>query len=106
MPVVPPATKRLQYSNAPYPEGQSYRRVVAAMHGFLHDLAAHWNGSGPVIRVHSANVWILEYFRDGTALEDLVDAPFGWQEGWLYVLTTHWVARISERNGKGPHDDN
>jgi len=26
----------------------------------------------------------------GVPLEDQVDTPFGWQEGWYYTLPTGW----------------
>ena len=35
---------------------------------------------------HSANRWALEHLLLGTALEELVVAPFEWQEGWTYRL--------------------
>ena len=35
---------------------------------------------------HSANRWALEHLLLGTPLEDLVLAPFEWQEGWTYRL--------------------
>jgi hypothetical protein len=35
---------------------------------------------------HSANRWALDHLVHGEPLEDLVDAPFNWREGWLYRL--------------------
>jgi broad specificity phosphatase PhoE len=56
------------------------------MRAFLRDLAVRWDGRRVLIIAHSANKWALDHLLHGTALEDLVDAPFGWQEGWAYVL--------------------
>jgi alpha-ribazole phosphatase/probable phosphoglycerate mutase len=91
MPVARLAAERARHIAEPYPEGQSYRQVVAAMRDFLHDLAATWDGSKVLIIAHSANKWALDYLLDGIALEDSVDAPFGWQEGWQYSLPTGWT---------------
>jgi hypothetical protein len=35
---------------------------------------------------HSANRWALDHLVDGERLEDLIDAPFAWQEGWVYLV--------------------
>jgi broad specificity phosphatase PhoE len=86
MPVARLAAERSRHIDVPYPGGQSYRQVVAAMRDFLRDLAARWDGCTVVVIAHSANKWALDFLLNGTALEALVDAPFGWQEGWSYTL--------------------
>lgn len=88
MPVVQLAAERSRHIDDPYPGGQSYRQVVETTRDFLADLAASWNGKRVVVISHSANRWALDHLLNGTALEDLVDAPFAWQEGWEYILTT------------------
>ena len=35
---------------------------------------------------HSAQRWALCHLLEGMPLEELVDVPFEWQEGWEYVL--------------------
>jgi hypothetical protein len=35
---------------------------------------------------HSANRWAIEHLLEGAPLEELVAAPFAWQEGWEYRL--------------------
>jgi alpha-ribazole phosphatase/probable phosphoglycerate mutase len=35
---------------------------------------------------HTATRWALDHLLTGVRLEDLVDAPFEWQEGWDYRL--------------------
>lgn len=91
MPVARLAAERSRHIEDPYPGGQSYRQVVARMQDFLRDLARGWNGTCILVVAHSANKWALDVLLGGAALEDLVDAPFGWQEGWRYVLPTGWT---------------
>lgn len=96
MPVAQLAAERSRHIVVPYPDGQSYRQVVGAMRDFLRDLAADWDGSGVVIIAHSANKWALDHLLNGIALEELVDAPFGWREGWRYALPTGWTGATRE----------
>jgi broad specificity phosphatase PhoE len=90
LPVAQLAAERSRHIEEPFPGGQSYRQVVAEMRDFLRDLAAHWDGHRVLLIAHSANRWALEHLLNGIPLEDLVDAPFNWQEGWHYVLPTGW----------------
>jgi hypothetical protein len=46
-----------------------------------------------VVIGHSATKWALDCLLNTEALEDVVDAPFDWQEGWRYVLPTTWTAQ-------------
>jgi alpha-ribazole phosphatase/probable phosphoglycerate mutase len=86
MPVARLAAERARHIDEPYPGGQSYRQVVMQMRDFLRDVTASWDGSTVVIIAHSANRWALDHLLNGTPLEDLVDAPFAWQEGWHYTV--------------------
>src|SRR5579885_894089 len=92
MPAARLAAERSRHVEEPYPGGQSYRQVVEAMRAFLCDLAAGWDGRRVVIISHSANRWALDCLLGGRRLEALVDAPFGWQEGWRYTLPSAWGA--------------
>jgi alpha-ribazole phosphatase/probable phosphoglycerate mutase len=85
------ATERARRIDTPFPGGQSYREVVEQTADFLRDIAAEWNGKRIVVIAHSANRWALDCLLHGARLEDLVDAPFEWQEGWLHVLPTDWT---------------
>ena len=91
MPVAQLTHERRRRIDEPYPAGQSYRQVVAQTRDFLDELVARWDGSRVVVIAHSANRWALDHLLQGAALEDLVDAPFGWQEGWWYLLPTDWT---------------
>jgi alpha-ribazole phosphatase/probable phosphoglycerate mutase len=95
MPVARLAAERARHIDEPYPGGQSYRQVVAATADFLRDLAANWDGRTVLIVAHSANKWALDALLKGIALEDLVDAPFGWREGWRYTLPIGWAGEES-----------
>lgn len=90
MPVARLAAERRRHIDEPFPGGQSYRDVVEAMRTFLRDLAAGWDGKRAVIISHSANRWALDCLLGGRSLEELVGAPFGWQEGWRYTLPSGW----------------
>jgi broad specificity phosphatase PhoE len=70
----------------PFPGGESYRQVVERMRLFLDDVARVHDGDRVLAIGHSANRWALDHLVHGTPLEELVDAPFDWQEGWLYVV--------------------
>jgi alpha-ribazole phosphatase/probable phosphoglycerate mutase len=84
---------RSQHVRQPYPRGQSYQDVVAQTRDFLTDAAHDREGQKILLIAHSANRWALQHLLHGIALEDLVDAPFDWQEGWHYTLPTGWTGR-------------
>lgn len=76
----------LRRIDEPYPGGESYRQVVERVRSFLDELPADLDGSRIVVIGHAATRWALEHLLEGTPLEDVVGAPFQWQEGWNYVL--------------------
>ena len=78
------AARRLRHLDEPFPGGQSYREVVEATRAFLADVAAKHDGERVLAIGHSANRWALQHLLEGTPLEELVAAPFEWQEGWLF----------------------
>jgi broad specificity phosphatase PhoE len=90
MPVDRLAAERSRHIDEPYPGGQSYRQVIDATRAFLHDLSATWDRRWVVVIAHSANKWALDCLLDGCVIDDLVDAPFNWREGWRYLLPTGW----------------
>ncbi len=85
------AASRALHIDTPYPDGQSYRQVVAAMRAFLRDLAAAQAGRTVVVIAHAANKWALDHLLHGVPLEDLVAAPFGWRAGWHYTVPDNWA---------------
>jgi broad specificity phosphatase PhoE len=78
--------ERLHRIDEPFPGGESYRDVVDRTQSFLEELSPEFDGSRVLLIAHSANRWALEHLLLGTPLEDLLAAPFEWQEGWIYRL--------------------
>ncbi|MFG2985468.1 histidine phosphatase family protein [Streptomyces sp. NPDC048258] len=91
-PVTALAAERSRHIDVPFPNGQSYRQVIAATADFLHELATDRHGQRVLVIAHSANKWALDCLLTGASIEDLVDAPFGWREGWHYTLPAAWPA--------------
>jgi len=89
-PVAEVTVRKRRQIDEQFPGGQSYREVVDQTRDFLHDLGRDWDGQKVLIVAHSANRWALAHLLNGTSLEDLVDAPFAWQEGWSYELPAGW----------------
>ena len=70
----------------PFPDGESYRQVVERTRSFLNELFPELDGSRVLLIAHSANRWALQHLLLGASLEELIGAPFEWQEGWEYAL--------------------
>ncbi len=85
-PVAQVAAVRLRHVDEPFPGGESYRQVVVRTQAFLRDLVAGHDGERILVIAHSANRWALDHLVHGTPLDELVDVPFDWREGWTYVL--------------------
>ena len=77
---------RRRHVEEPFPGGESYYQVVDRTRPFLDDLVAAHDGKRILVIAHSANRWALDNLVIGTPLEELVAAPFEWQEGWLYFV--------------------
>ncbi len=86
MPVRQLEAERSRRIEEPFPSGESYRQVIDRVQDFLGDVSREWDGRRIVIIGHAATRWALDHLLCGAALEDLVNAPFRWQEGWLYML--------------------
>jgi broad specificity phosphatase PhoE len=78
--------ERLNRIDEPFPGGESYRGVVGRIQSFLGDLSPEFDECRVLLIGHAAPRWALEHLLLGTPLEDLVLAPFEWQEGWTYRL--------------------
>ncbi len=77
---------RRRFVDEPYPGGESWRECIERMRGFLDDVAREFDGRRVLVIAHSAQRWALRHLLEGVPLEELVDAPFEWQEGWEYVI--------------------
>jgi broad specificity phosphatase PhoE len=69
-----------------YPGGQSYRECVQLMRSFLDDVVREFDQRRVLVIAHSAQRWALRHLLEGVPLEDLVDTPFEWREGWEYSV--------------------
>jgi broad specificity phosphatase PhoE len=78
--------KRRGFISSPYPNGQSYGDVLAAMAAFLREVIRDWNGRRLLLIGHSGTRWALDALINHERLEDLVDAPFDWRPGWEYAI--------------------
>ncbi len=99
MPVAQLDASRLLHIDDPFPDGESYRQVVARVASFLTDLARDWDGARVLLIGHSATRWALEHLLSGVSLEHLISAPFAWREGWSYTLPSRWIGTHDT-----PHD--
>ncbi len=77
---------RRRFVDEPFSGGESYRDCVQRMRSFLADVARTFDGRRVLVIAHSAQRWALRHLLEGVPLEELVDAPFEWQEGWEYVV--------------------
>ena len=75
---------RPAHIDVPYPSGESWRGAIARVGRFLHDLEPRWADRRVLVIGHTATRWAFDYLIDGVPIEDLVAAPFSWQEGWEY----------------------
>ena len=78
--------QRRSHLDVPWPGGESYRQAVGRTGTFLADLARDWDGRRVLVIAHAAQRRALQHIVDGIPLEDLVEAPFDWREGWEYRL--------------------
>jgi broad specificity phosphatase PhoE len=86
MPVAEMQAGRRAHLDVPYPLGESWRQAVGRVGWFLGDMPRRWDGCRVLVIGHVATRWGLDHWLNGVPLEDLVDADFGWQEGWEYRL--------------------
>lgn len=77
--------RRATCIETPFPAGESLRQAVDRLRDFLDEVAATWSGKRVVVIAHSAQRWGLEHLINGRPLEELIRAPFDWQEGWHYT---------------------
>lgn len=82
--------ERSRRIDEPWPDGESYRDVVARTADLLEELAGRWDGSRVLLIAHSANQWAIEHLLLERDLAGLIDAGMSWQPGWEYVLPAGW----------------
>jgi alpha-ribazole phosphatase/probable phosphoglycerate mutase len=79
------AERRLRL-DAPFPGGESWRQAVERVALFLAELAEERQNQRVLVIGHVATRWALDHVVHGRPLEELIDAPFDWREGWEYAL--------------------
>jgi len=87
---------RCHHIDEPFPAGESYRQVVERTRSFLAEVVARHDGARILVIARSANRWALDHLVNGVPLEELVDAPFAWREGWLYVVSANASSSASD----------
>lgn len=75
---------RRRFVDDAFPGGESYRDCVERFQQFLDGVSREFDGRRVLVIAHSAQRWALRHLLEGVPLEELVDAPFEWQEGWEY----------------------
>jgi broad specificity phosphatase PhoE len=85
--------------DVPFPGGESYREAVARVTGGLLDLCSGHAGGRVLVIGHTATRWALDHVVGGRDLVELVVEPFGWREGWEYVLALPGPDRGSRWHG-------
>ena len=78
--------ERRRRLDEPFPDGESWREAVERVIGALDEIARTQAGQRVLLIGHVATRWALDHAIAGVPLEQLVDAPFAWQEGWEYTL--------------------
>jgi 2,3-bisphosphoglycerate-dependent phosphoglycerate mutase len=81
-----PTRDRQAHVDTPYPGGESWRRAVERVAGFLDELRRERDGERVLVIDHVATRHALEIVANGRELEELIGAPFEWQPGWEYTL--------------------
>lgn len=84
MPIARLDAERVRRIDEPFPDGESWRQAVARVEGFLDELVGTRDDERVLLIGHAATRWALDHLANGVPLEQLVAAPFDWQEGWEY----------------------
>lgn len=72
----------------PFPSGESYEQTTERMRSFLRDLIKFHDGQTVMVIGHRATQSGLEHLINHMPLETSIRAPWKWQPGWTYKLTT------------------
>jgi alpha-ribazole phosphatase/probable phosphoglycerate mutase len=75
-----------RFVDEPYPGGESWRDCVVRLRSFLDDALAEFDGRRLLVIAHSAQRFGLRHLLEGMPLEEVVDGPFAWREGWEYRI--------------------
>lgn len=85
--------ERRRCLRVPYPGGESWEQAAQRVAGFLGDLPSRWRGARVLVVGHVATRWAFDHHLNGVPLDGLIEADFGWREGWEYELDAKWELR-------------
>jgi broad specificity phosphatase PhoE len=72
----------------PFPDGESYQLVVDRVSAWLAEAIRMFGGRTVVVIGHRATFYSLEHLVRKNPLGDAVAAPWAWQPGWTYRVTS------------------
>ncbi len=80
--------EKIKHIDTPFEKGESYQQTTDLMKEFLSSLLKMYEGKRIMIIGHRATQYALEHLILGKPLEEVIPAPWKWQPGWEYQLTT------------------
>lgn len=72
----------------PFPGGESFRQTSARMKSFLEDVLKNYDGKKVMVIGHRATWLGMEEWANHRSLPELLAAPWSYQPGWAYELTS------------------
>ncbi len=82
--------ERGEHVDVPWPDGESYRDVVARTRDLVAELARTRDGQRLLLVAHSANQQALDHLLLGADLAAAVAAGMTWRPGWEYEVPAGW----------------
>lgn len=80
--------ERVHRIEEPWPGGESWRSASARVEGFLDELSGARDGQRVLVIGHVATRLALDVRTTNRPLGELVQAPFEWQPGWEYTVSS------------------
>jgi broad specificity phosphatase PhoE len=87
-PVCEIEAERAAHIATPFPDGESYDQVVRRVAAWLDEIVHDYARQTVLVIGHRATFYALEHLINAVPLRDAVLAPWQWQPGWLYLLTS------------------
>jgi 2,3-bisphosphoglycerate-dependent phosphoglycerate mutase len=87
MPTTVLHASRSAHAEKPYPIGESWREAAERTLECLRDIAKRFDGRRVVVIGHAAQRYLLRSMFEGMSLQEAMEAPFEWQEGWKYEFS-------------------
>jgi broad specificity phosphatase PhoE len=76
--------RRARHVDTPFPDGESYRQVVARVSAWLTEATAAYAGRTVLVVGHRATSYALEHLINHVPLFDVLTSPWRWRPGWTY----------------------